>query len=225
MYLDNKYTKWYYSIINNARSRGWTKKTATTYVERHHIIPRCMNGINDKINLVYLSAKEHFICHLLLTKMTTGQIQYKMRRAIDMMLCVNEKNQDRYYPSSRVYAKIRKDSIVYGKDHFNYGRKRSDEWKEYRSSQYTGEGNPSFGKRWKNKTFNGNNSEENNPMYGRNHKESSILLQVLAAKNRDKKTCPHCGKTMDVSNFARWGHEDGSCVLRMKSVSKLEGST
>ena len=39
------------------------------YTECHHIIPKSLGGTNDKNNLVELLAREHFICHLLLTKM------------------------------------------------------------------------------------------------------------------------------------------------------------
>jgi len=39
------------------------------YTEIHHIIPRCFGGTNKKENLVRLSARAHYICHLLLTKM------------------------------------------------------------------------------------------------------------------------------------------------------------
>lgn len=38
------------------------------YSERHHIIPRCMGGLNTTENLVYLTAREHFVAHLLLYK-------------------------------------------------------------------------------------------------------------------------------------------------------------
>jgi len=38
------------------------------YSEIHHIIPRCMNDINDASNLVRLTAREHFIIHQLLVK-------------------------------------------------------------------------------------------------------------------------------------------------------------
>lgn len=76
MYLDNKYTKWYNSIINNGVTRNLvTKRLATAalgYCERHHITPKSLGGDNSRNNLVYLTAREHFVCHLLLTKMTTG---------------------------------------------------------------------------------------------------------------------------------------------------------
>lgn len=38
------------------------------YHERHHIIPRCMNGTNDKGNLIDLFAREHFIEHKLIAE-------------------------------------------------------------------------------------------------------------------------------------------------------------
>jgi len=43
-------------------------RTISGYSEKHHIIPRCMNGDNKKDNLVRLTAREHFVAHLMLTK-------------------------------------------------------------------------------------------------------------------------------------------------------------
>lgn len=36
------------------------------YSERHHILPRCLGGNDDAGNLVYLSARCHYLAHLLL---------------------------------------------------------------------------------------------------------------------------------------------------------------
>jgi hypothetical protein len=38
----------------------------TGYAERHHIVPKCMSGSNNRENLVELTAREHFIAHKLL---------------------------------------------------------------------------------------------------------------------------------------------------------------
>lgn len=38
------------------------------YSERHHIIPRCLGGTDDEDNLINLTAREHFIAHMLLAK-------------------------------------------------------------------------------------------------------------------------------------------------------------
>lgn len=69
MYLQNKYTKCYYNIIERAKSRNLPKEI---YSERHHIIPRSIGGSNHSDNLVNLTAREHFICHLLLPRMLDG---------------------------------------------------------------------------------------------------------------------------------------------------------
>lgn len=99
MYLDNKYTKWYNSIIENAKLRV----IQTGYTEKHHIIPRSLGGNDEPANLVKLTAKEHFICHLLLTKMTTGNARYKMCFALHMITNAKNIGEGRYTPTSRVY--------------------------------------------------------------------------------------------------------------------------
>jgi hypothetical protein len=42
------------------------------YVERHHILPRALGGTDDSSNLVALTAKEHFVAHVLLAKIHGG---------------------------------------------------------------------------------------------------------------------------------------------------------
>jgi hypothetical protein len=77
------------------------------YTEKHHIIPKCLGGSNEKSNLVKLTAREHFVCHLLLTKMLIGNLKYKMIFALNRMTAFSIKHQ-RYIPSSRLYEMIRK---------------------------------------------------------------------------------------------------------------------
>lgn len=36
------------------------------YLERHHIIPQCIGGTNDKSNLIYLPSRVHFLAHYFL---------------------------------------------------------------------------------------------------------------------------------------------------------------
>lgn len=76
-FKENKYTKWYYSIIHNARQRHLTVNK-----DRHHIIPRCLGGTNDPDNLVNLTYREHFIVHLLLIRMVDDKNVYKLVHAI-----------------------------------------------------------------------------------------------------------------------------------------------
>ena len=84
IFLQNKYTKWYNNIITNANTRS-----ITGYIERHHIIPKSLGGNNTKDNLVRLTAREHFVCHLLLTKMTYGYNKVKMLHALGKFVQTN----------------------------------------------------------------------------------------------------------------------------------------
>jgi hypothetical protein len=58
------YKKIYNALIERAQNR-----TIDGYTEKHHIIPRCMDGTDDKENLVYLTPEEHYVAHQLLVKM------------------------------------------------------------------------------------------------------------------------------------------------------------
>jgi len=117
-FLENKYTKWYFSIIQNANSNSGS------YVEKHHIIPRCIGGSDYRENLVSLTAREHFVCHLLLTKMTTGKVKQAMCWAVGKFAQVN-KHQNRKFTSWE-YKKIR-ENISFartGKKHSNESKKK-----------------------------------------------------------------------------------------------------
>jgi hypothetical protein len=67
------YQKIYEDLIERGRERqgGITQRAKIIkrfgYMERHHILPKCLGGNNDPTNLVFLTGREHFIAHLLLT--------------------------------------------------------------------------------------------------------------------------------------------------------------
>jgi len=100
----NKYTTWYFNIVDNAKNRVIVDE----YCESHHIVPKCLGGDNSETNLVKLTPKEHFICHLLLTKMTTGKALNKLKFALHMMANVKNIGEGRHTPSSRLYAYSKK---------------------------------------------------------------------------------------------------------------------
>lgn len=127
MYLQNKYTKWYFNIIDNAKSR---KTSEGLYFEQHHIIPKSIGGSNLPNNLVNLFPKEHFICHLLLTKMVDGINRRKMWYASYMMI-VGIKRVDRYKPTARSYQIVRNNLVKASKERpgTNLGKIMSEEQK------------------------------------------------------------------------------------------------
>ena len=96
-FLNNKYTDWYSQIINNAQTQTRSKKDS--YYEAHHIQPKSLGGSNKKHNLVLLTAREHYICHLLLVKMVSRADVYRMVGALARFAD---------YKNNRNYETIRK---------------------------------------------------------------------------------------------------------------------
>ena len=98
------YEKIYNQIVSRAKNR-----ILECYTEKHHIIPRCMGGSDDKENLVDLTAREHFICHRLLVNIHPDN--NKLKFALWAMCNMKSKRQSRYTPSSRIYESIKLEVI------------------------------------------------------------------------------------------------------------------
>jgi hypothetical protein len=102
MFIQNKYFKWYYAIVENAKNRE-----LTGYVEKHHIVPKSLGGNNSSNNIINLSAREHFICHRLLTKITAGEDKYKMVHASWILA-----NTNKGVINSRTYETVKKERSI-----------------------------------------------------------------------------------------------------------------
>jgi hypothetical protein len=137
LFVTNKYSNWYYDIINRAKARPRVKDQ---YYERHHIIPKCLGGNNGKNNLVWVTNREHFICHWLLTKMVDSAEKYKIWNAFSCMLYRENSNQDRYKVTSRVFENIK----IAG------SKIKSAKWSEKGNPMFgkRGSAHPSYGKAW-----------------------------------------------------------------------------
>jgi ribosomal protein S19E (S16A) len=148
LFIENKYTHWYYSIIANAhqQNRKKLKRTHPNYIpyERHHIVPKCFfidykrnkstgwltGNSEDPANKVYLTVREHFICHWMLTKMITGIGRTKMIYALHKMYSANI-HHTRYLSkiTSRVFEKLKLEHATCISK-MNTGRRLTDEHKE-----------------------------------------------------------------------------------------------
>lgn len=95
------YVKIYDRLVEKAKLR-----TLTGYVEKHHIIPKCLKGSDDPENIVSLTAKEHFLAHLLLCEIYPEN--NKLFFAAYAM-CQQDKTGSRYRPSSRTYERLKKE--------------------------------------------------------------------------------------------------------------------
>lgn len=95
------YCRLYDSLIARAKTR-----ILDCYRERHHIIPKCLGGSNLKDNIAELTAREHFLCHMLLCRIypSSKGLWY----AAHAMMIMKSTNQSRNYRvSSRQYAEIK----------------------------------------------------------------------------------------------------------------------
>lgn len=124
MFEHNKWYWMYVKIMLNATDRGLNKNALTFYTEKHHVIPRSLGGSNDEYNYVLLTAKEHFVCHHLLTKCVVGKNAYSVKHAFSQMVyCGN------FTPTARHYDKARSFYAIQG---------RSKEWRQNISNALRG---------------------------------------------------------------------------------------
>jgi len=100
MFLDNKYTKVYYRIINRSIQRNHLKERNDGF-QTHHIIPRSFGGTDDPSNLVVLTYKEHRVCHRLLIEMVKGANRYRMMYAYKLF---NAKYDTSKCPTPQIYC-------------------------------------------------------------------------------------------------------------------------
>lgn len=120
------------------------------YIECHHIVPKSEGGSNDKSNLVKLTAREHFIAHLLLAKIYDD---VKMHYALNMMTIKSMNHQRTFKITSRQYDYIKRLMAKKQSEHYKtkenhpmFGRHHTDESKRKNSESHKGSKNPRYGK-------------------------------------------------------------------------------
>lgn len=222
----NKYAKYYHLIIEHRKRNPPLEQ----YTERHHIVPRSLGGSNDPENLVALTAREHFICHWLLTKMYTGESRGKMINALWMMRAQNP-DQRRYGSkiTARIYENLREEYSKYISK-INKGRVQPLEEKAKQLAAQIGRKRKPFSKEWREKLSAAKKGEKNNrygaviseetrkkmseKAKGRKQSPETIAKKSNAIRGRtqEKLLCPHCNQMIAVNTYPRW-HGD-NCKQR-----------
>lgn len=197
------------------------------YTEKHHIIPRCLNGTDDGINLVKLTAREHFIAHKLLVKI---YIHTSLVYAANMMC-----NFKRYNSKNYSWLKEKHQSILIGrilsettKEKLRVKallRTHTDETKEkisshpYKQTQQFRD-NVSIACKGKIRTEeqrkNYSNANRNRPPEHYKNISTKLKGRIVSSETKSKQKsnniklasikyeCPHCLKLVDIGNFNRW---------------------
>ena len=141
MFISNKYLKHYFNLIEK---RKICLPPDSEICEQHHIIPKCLGGSNKKENIICLTAREHYIAHKFLIKMTSGNSQEKMIYSFWRMTTRIKYNDKHTYKSSKNYELARKlfldiaGSSTRGKTYEEiYGEEKSQELKQLRADNIT----------------------------------------------------------------------------------------
>jgi len=111
--------------VRAAEQRGWTKVTASCYVEKHHVFPTKIFGENSRV--VYLTAREHFMAHLLLWKGLKGRYgthhwkTAKAGKAVQAMSMNSKFTEQREQATSRSFelARIANVESMSGENHWS----------------------------------------------------------------------------------------------------------
>lgn len=221
-FAENKYTTWYFNIIFKAADIKIKGKT-----EHHHILPQSLfpeykSLTKHNWNGVHLTAREHFICHWLLTKMVTSKKhKYQTWNAFSCMLYRENNNQERYKVSSRMFQKLheqisKQKSIRFsGKDNPMYGghseasklkmsKSQTLRWQEHSASEETREKLRTCHKHTgPNYKLRGKNNANHKP--GVPEKREQTFMEKYGVDNpaKIKKECPHCKDLVAISWFKR----------------------
>ena len=161
------YQKIYNQLIQKAKSEN-RQKNNEIYYEAHHIIPKCLGGKGDSRNIrheniVLLTAKEHFIAHLLLCEIYHKNIP--LQNALWILA-----NAGKYKVNSKQFEKLRlqKKKNLTGD---NNPMKRLEVRKKFMGDLNV----------WRKPENRGRWAGENNPMYGKKRPDN-ILRNIENSK-------------------------------------------
>ena len=219
----NKYKRWYEQIVQRAKDR-----VLNGYYERHHILPRSLGGLDISENIVCLTAREHFICHWLLTKFTVGESRDKMIYALRMMRTNNSGQRYTSKITARVYENLKTDyseiqrQRILGENNPMYGKKfyRSEEGRIKQAQSVSGDNNgakqpqsrkkiseskkgvkrKSFSEEWKQKMSEAHKGEKNH-RYG--VKVSEETRAKISAKMKGRKQSDEEKARRSASNLGK----------------------
>lgn len=148
------YAYHYDLLIFKSKDRKILKKTDPDYVyyEKHHIIPKCLGGCNDRSNIAYLTPEEHYVAHQFLVKIHPDN--NKLIKAASRMTTGLRRNNKLYGWLKKRHSESMSgvNNHFYGKTHTaeelekmrigNTGKKRSQETKDLMSTIKTGISRP-----------------------------------------------------------------------------------
>lgn len=169
-------------ITNILETRG-RFSCGDEYHERHHIVPKCIGGTNNKDNLIDLFAREHFIAHELLAKENPNNAS--LVYGWTCMAFIKNDHQERYEITAEEYETLKKIQSKLLRE-----RKQEPVTEETRNKMSQAQKkrfeNPEERRKYKEML-----SGENAPFYGKHHSEETKRKQSESKKGERN---PNYGK-------------------------------
>jgi hypothetical protein len=202
MFTDNKYYHTYIKVIEKAKA---SKRNKDICYESHHIIPKSCGGSNAKDNLVFLTLKEHFVCHWLLTKcMIDERNRQRMLKALGSMVMGRPLSSLEYTKAreaSRLgrigVARPEQSKFMLENNPFKGKIHSAESKKKYLESRrsYVGEDNPNFGKIA---------SEETKRKMSAVHKGKKLPIHMIDSLSRTFKVVSPDGQIFEGKNITQF---------------------
>lgn len=175
-----KYQEIYNNLINRALCR-----ISEGYVEKHHIVPRCLGGTDAKENIVSLYPEEHYLAHQLLVKIHPTNVH--LANAAMIMTIHNTEAR----MNNKLFGWLRKKASELAK-----GVPKSEETKAKMRKPKSAEHRANISKAQR---ANGGNGPAKHKEESKNKTRASMKL-----KPRANRVCPHCKKEGGFLSMSRW---------------------
>lgn len=178
------YLKVYCSLIRKAEKRT----PPEGYTEKHHTFPKSIFGKNNRV--VVLTAREHYVAHVLLEKICIQRYGMKDERTVKMnwahILMIGDRcGVGKYYNSNLYECARKRHFLMFSGD--NHPRRINPElW-----SSCIGD-NHHMKKMKYRKMYSENMVGEKNPMYGKFGKENPLYGRKIPKETIEKRTNSRC---------------------------------
>jgi hypothetical protein len=214
------YKKIYDTIVEVALIRATSKHEAISilgYVECHHIIPFCLGGINEKTNLVYLSAREHYVAHQLLVKIYPNE--KKLIYAANMMTV--DKTGGRV--NNRKYEWIKRKHARQVSEDRKGKTKENDEGVRLGGLKRSGENHPMFGATKENNQMVANIARINSSRTKENDEGRRRQSEKISGANnhffgKTKQTCPILKRISENKTGKNKFNDPGRAIMAEKQT-------
>lgn len=231
--------KVYNLIIQKAQSENrikyshyLRKKTNTLpYYESHHIFPKCLGGTNDAENMVLLTAREHYVCHKLLTYIYKGHrgialaffrmtydkqkrkvtsYDYEYAKLLNNNTPISEETSKKHSAANR--RRIISQQTRQKLSKAGTGRKHTEQTKQKLRDSKLGEKNPMFGKISPNRGKHYSFTEEQRKNLSESMKGKSPGVNLI------KKECEYCHRIFTWPSYCHY-HGD-KCKEKNKQMKQ-----